>query len=50
MNGLLALGIYKSPGEFLKLPRQQKNFRPQMKAARVKLLHNGWRAAVKRVL
>jgi glycerol kinase len=50
MNGLLGLGVYSSPDAFAKLPRQQTIFRPRMKAAEVKKLHNGWLAAVKRVL
>jgi glycerol kinase len=50
MNGLLGLQIYKSLDELVKLPRKQKNFRPQLKAAQVKPLHDGWMLAVKRVL
>jgi glycerol kinase len=50
MQGMLGLGIYKSLDELAKLPRKQKNFRPQMKAAEVKKLHDGWKQAVKRVL
>ncbi len=50
MQGMLGLGIYKSLNELAKLPRQQKKFRPQMKAAEVKRLHDGWKQAVKRVL
>ncbi len=50
MNGLLALGVYKSLGELAKLPREQKIFRPAMKPTAAKQLHNGWQAAVKRVL
>ena len=50
MNGLLALGLYKSLDELAKLPRTQKNFFPAMKPAAAKRLHDGWQAAVKRVL
>ncbi len=50
MNGLLGLGIYSTPDEFAKLQRKQKLFRPQMKPAKGKGLHNGWLEAVKRVL
>jgi glycerol kinase len=50
MNGLLGLKIYRSPDELAKLPRKQKLFRPQLKAAQVKHLHAGWMRAVKRVL
>ena len=50
MNGLLGLGIHQSLEELAKLPREQKSFRPRMKAAEVKKFHDGWLAAVKRVL
>jgi glycerol kinase len=49
-NGLLGLGVYASPDELAKLPRKQKDFRPQMKPAEVKRSHDGWKQAVKRVL
>jgi len=47
---LLGLGIYKSLEDLAKLPRAQKNFRPKMKPAEAKKFHEGWLAAVKRVL
>jgi glycerol kinase len=50
MNGLLGLGVYQSVDELAKLPRRQAVFRPRMKPAHAKQLHNGWLAAVKRVL
>jgi glycerol kinase len=50
MQGMLGLGIYKSLNELADLPRQQKIFRPQMKPAAAKKFHEGWLAAVKRVL
>jgi len=50
MNGLLTLGVYKSLDELAKLPRKQKIFHPAMKPAAAKQLHDGWQAAVKRVL
>ena len=50
MQGMLGLGICKSLDELAKLPRKQKIFRPQMKAAEVKKLYDGWQQAVKRVL
>ncbi|HTB83810.1 MAG TPA: glycerol kinase GlpK [Candidatus Sulfotelmatobacter sp.] len=50
MQGLLGLGIYKSLDELAKLPRAQINFRPRMKPAEAKKLHDGWLIAVKRVL
>jgi glycerol kinase len=49
-NGLLGLGIYQSPDELAKLPREQIIFRPRMKPAEVKIFHDGWLTAVKRVL
>lgn len=50
MNGLLGLGICKSFADLEQLPRSQKLYQPEMKAAEVKRLHAGWLAAVKRVL
>lgn len=50
MNGLLGLGVYQSLDDLTNLPRSRQPFRPRMPAARAKSLHDGWRAAVKRVL
>ena len=50
MQGMLGLGIYPSLAELATLPRQQKVFHPQMKAAEVKRRQDGWKRAVKRVL
>lgn len=50
MNGWLGLGVYRSLNELTTIPRATKSFRPQMKAAEVKRLHDGWLAAVRRVL
>jgi glycerol kinase len=50
LNGLLGLGIYKSPDVLTKRPGEQIYFRPRMKAAEIKKNHDGWLAAVKRVL
>ncbi len=50
MNGLLGLGLCKSLDDLTALPREVKSFRPQMKAVKATQLHNGWLAAVKRVL
>lgn len=50
MNGLLGLGIYSTPAEFAKMQPKQTLFRPQMRPSEAKKLHDGWRAAVKRVL
>ncbi len=50
MNGLLGLGQYPSLRALARLPRTLTAFRPRMKAAEAKRLHDGWRAAVERVL
>jgi glycerol kinase len=50
MQGWLGLGAYRSLAELAKLKRAQINYRPQMKAAESKRFHDGWLAAVKRVL
>jgi glycerol kinase len=50
MNGLLGLGVYSSIGGFSRLPRKSTIYRPRMKASDVKKLHDGWLAAVERVL
>jgi glycerol kinase len=50
MNGLLGLGIYRSLDDLATLPRAQQTFRPKMKSADAKRLHDGWQQAVKRVL
>jgi glycerol kinase len=50
MNGLLGLGQYSSLAELTALPRKEIRFQPKMKAVTVKQFHDGWRAAVKRVL
>ncbi len=50
LNGLLGLGIYESLTELAALPQAQNLFRPRMKEAEVKRLHQGWQQAVRRVL
>jgi glycerol kinase len=50
MQGMLGLGLCQSLSELAQLPRKQKIFRPKMKVAEVKRLHDGWKLAVKRVL
>jgi glycerol kinase len=50
MNGLLGLGICQSLDDLAALPRETKVFRPLMDAAKASQLHDGWLAAVKRVL
>jgi glycerol kinase len=50
MNGLMGLGIYKSPADFKRLPHKQKIFRPEMNAKLVERNYQGWKQAVKRVL
>ncbi len=50
MNGLLGLGLCKSPDELAKLPRDHKTFRPRMDPELVQQNYEGWKQAVKRVL
>jgi glycerol kinase len=50
MNGLLGLGIYKSPDELAKVSRATNTFRPGMPPALVGKHCDGWKQAVKRVL
>ncbi len=50
MNGLLGLGVYSGPHEFSRLPRRKVLFHPRMNPTEVKKLHDGWLAAVRRVL
>jgi len=50
MAGLLGLGLCDSLDALAALPCQTRTYRPGMDVARVKQLHDGWLAAVKRVL
>ena len=50
MNGLLGLGICNSLDELATLPRGSSNYKPKMSLLDAKQLHDGWIAAVKRVL
>ena len=50
MNGLLALGVVKSLDELAAMPRESRTYSPQMSEVNVKHLHDGWLAAVKRIL
>jgi glycerol kinase len=50
MNGWLGLGVYASLNALAALPRAVKRFRPRMKPAEASRLHDGWLAAVRRVL
>ncbi len=50
MNGLLALGVVNSLDELAAMPRESRTYSPKMPAAGVKRLHEGWLAAVKRIL
>ena len=47
-NNLSAFAM--TSAELAAMPRPAKRFRPKLKAAKVKQLHDGWLAAVKRVL
>ncbi len=50
LAGLLGLGQCKSFTDLAALARATKTFRPQMSRSEVKQLHDGWLAAVRRVL
>ncbi|HXE42374.1 MAG TPA: FGGY-family carbohydrate kinase, partial [Candidatus Baltobacteraceae bacterium] len=50
MNGLLGLGVHSSVDAFAKAHRGATSYRPRMNAAEAKKLHDGWLAAVKRIL
>jgi len=50
MNGLLALGLCRSLDDLAAMPRAARHFSPQMPAAEVKHLHDGWLGAVKRIV
>jgi glycerol kinase len=50
MAGLLGLGLCSSLDELAALPRQTRTFRPKMDGTKARQLHDGWLAAVKRVL
>ncbi len=50
MAGLLGLGLCSSLDGLAALPRQTRTYRPKMDPTKAKQLHDGWLAAVKRVL
>lgn len=50
MMGLAGLGLCPSLEQLAALPREQKNFHPQMPASQVQTYYAGWQQAVKRVL
>jgi glycerol kinase len=50
MNGLLGLGVFASLDVLATLPIQTREFSPKMPAVDVQRLHDGWVAAVKRVV
>jgi glycerol kinase len=50
MKGWLGLGVYDSLDELSALVRDIREFKPRMSTANVKQLHDGWLAAVERVL
>jgi len=50
MACLLGLGVCKSLDEVAALPREARSFQPQSDTEKVRQLHEGWLAAVKRVL
>jgi glycerol kinase len=50
LNGLLGLGIYNSLEDLERMPRRWEIYRPKMDGALARRFHDGWCAAVKRVL
>lgn len=50
LNGMLGLGWHRSLDELAALPRDAQGYLPHMAAAQAKQLHDGWLAAVRRVL
>jgi glycerol kinase len=50
MNGLLGLGLCETLFHLTRLPHDARSFQPGMKPSQVKQLHDGWLAAVRRVL
>ena len=50
MNGLLGLGVHSSVAAFAKSGRNATVYRPRMNVIAAKKLHDGWLAAVKRIL
>jgi glycerol kinase len=50
MSGLLGLGVYNSMNDLAGLDGKTRLFLPNMKPGKVKQLHDGWIAAVKRAL
>lgn len=50
MNGLLGVGLCETLADLAVMPRDAKSFRPEMKPALARQLHEGWIAAVRRVL
>jgi glycerol kinase len=50
MNGLLGLGVHSSVAAFAKSGRNATLYRPRMNVMAAKKLHDGWLAAVKRIL
>jgi glycerol kinase len=50
LNGLLGLGIHKSLEDLEQMPRRWEIYRPKMDRTLAKQFHDGWCAAIKRVL
>jgi glycerol kinase len=50
LNGLLGLGVYRSMNDLAATTRATKTYRRRMSAKEVRRLHDGWLAAVRRVL
>jgi glycerol kinase len=50
LAGLLGRGFYRNVDELAALPLETSTYRPRLDTATVDRLHNGWLAAVKRIL
>jgi glycerol kinase len=50
MAGLLGLSVYRSFDDLTTLPRDSRSYSPSLEETVVRQQHDGWRAAVKRVL
>ncbi len=50
MSGLLGLGLCRSPGDLVSLPRETRVFRRSMDPETVGRIYAGWKQSVKRVL
>jgi len=50
LAGCLGLGVHQTFEDLIALPRETRSYHPKLDPGTVRQLHEGWRAAVKRVL